>query len=107
MGNLPSLQPPEKVWPNLGLDEHHRLGPDGGLGAPDKTTTIDRIINRADLGREFFSQLPHPRCGGRGDNQLDVGQSRLENLDELHADIRLSDTDSVQPDDVPVADGLF
>ena len=107
MGNFPSLQSPEKVWPNLGLDEHHRLGPDSGQGTTDKTATVDRVVNPADLSREFSTQLIHCGGGGCGDDQFEVGQPWLENLDELQADVRLTNTDSVQPDDVPVADGLL
>jgi len=52
-------------------------------------------------------QHAHPRGGGGGDNQLDIGQTRLKSLDNLHAEVHLADTDRMQPDDVPVADGLL
>ena len=107
MRDLPGLQPPKKVRPNLGLNEHHRLGPDGGQGAPDKYPAIHRVVNLANVGGEFFVQLAHPRGGGGGDDQLKIGQARLKNLDKLHANVHLSDTDRMQPDDVPVADGLL
>ena len=73
MRDFSGLQPPEKIRPNLGLDEYHRLGPDGGQGTPDKCSTVDRIVNPAHLGGEFFSQLTHRRGGGRGNDQLEVG----------------------------------
>jgi len=73
MRDFSGKQPPEKVRPNLGLDEYHRLGPDGGQGTPDKCSTVDRIVNPAHLGGEFFSQLTHRRGGGRGNDQLEVG----------------------------------
>ncbi|MEE1550324.1 MAG: hypothetical protein V1244_01720, partial [Nitrospinaceae bacterium] len=107
MRDPPGLQPPEEIGPNLGLDEHHRPGPDGGQGAPDKSATVDRIVNPSHLGGELFSQLAHCRGGGCGDDHLEVGQSRLENLDQLHTDVRLADTNRMQPNDIPVADGLL
>ena len=107
MRDFSALQTPEEVRPNLRLDEHDRLGPDGGKGTPDKCPPVDREINSAHLGGEFFSQLTH-RGGGRGgDDELEVRQPGLEHLDQLDADIRLTDADCVQPKNVPVADGLL
>ena len=52
-------------------------------------------------------QLAHSRSSGGGDDQFKVGQARLKNLDKLDAKVHLSYTDPMQPNDVPIADGLL
>ena len=49
----------------------------------------------------------HARGGGRGDDDLQVGQPRLQRLDEMRADVDFTDADRVHPERVAVGDGLL
>ena len=65
MRYLSRLQSPQEIWPNLRLDQNDRLWLDGGQRTPDMGPAVDRVIDFADLDREFFAQLSHASGGGR------------------------------------------
>ena len=106
-GDLPFECAPQEVGPNLRLDEDDGLRMDGRQRAHDRSTEIDGVVDRGDVRGQVLLEFTHARRRGCADNDLQVGHAGLDGLDELGADVDLADADGVEPDDVPVRQGLF
>jgi hypothetical protein len=68
---------------------------------------IRRVINGLDVRRQPAPQFSHPRGSGGGDDELEVGQARLQRAQQLQANADFTHADSVQPDDRTLAQGGF
>ena len=70
--DLPLLEAPEHVRPQLGLDEDHRHRVDDPEGALDVFPPVDGIVDLRDVGRQALLELGHAGGGRGGDEQLVV-----------------------------------
>ena len=77
------------------------------MRARDVIAAINRIINFADLRRQFSFQLSHASRGGGGDNELEVGHPRFDGADEMRTNADFANADGVQPHRVAIRQGLF
>jgi hypothetical protein len=105
--NAQFLGEPEKVRPDLGFDQHDGFRMNGHDGAFHPGAAIDGVVNLLDVRRQFGVQLTHAGGGGRGDDDLEVGQADLDGGDELSGNVHLADAHRVHPEHVAIGHGLF
>src|SRR5262245_5820735 len=79
----------------------------GGQRAPHVFVAIDRVIDLLNMRGKLAVQLTHAGGGGRGYDNGQVRQFGLQRLDELRADIYLTDTHGMDPKHMAVRYRLF
>src|SRR5882762_5445153 len=73
----------------------------------DITALINGIIDFADVVRQLLLQTLHAGGRGGGNDNLKVGQARLERANKLRANVDFAHTHRMHPDRVPISDGLL
>src|SRR5688500_13707181 len=98
---------PEKIWPDFRFDQDNRLGSDHAERSAGVFLAIDRIVNLFDMAWKPLAQFAHPGRGGGGDDDFEVGHARFERTNQLSGDVHFAHADGVNPEHMPIRDGLF
>ena len=101
------LGAPKKVGPDFRFDQHDGLGTNGAESPGHATAPVNRVVDFADVRRQFALQFTHARSRRRRDDNLEVGEPRFERANELRASVNFTDAHGMGPKHVTIGDGLL
>src|SRR5207253_11110724 len=105
--NLERLGTPEKIGPNLRLNQYDGLGMNREERARDIAAPDKRIVDLLNVRGQFALQLPHAGGGGGRNDDFHVRQPRFERSDTLRRDVDLADAHGMDPKHMAICDRLL